>query len=331
MKQALTKVFQYYGPILDIIAKSSLKRKGQAFIVFDSEKSALEAVDEMTGFELYGKALKVSKAKTHSDETVKRKAADMFDEHKRKRLMQKGTLCHCDYAKHTLIVCRLQARRRRRESASQPCSHRREASRSKDGSCSRSRRIRTAEQDPLPAEHSPRRRRRRPHNHIRALRRLQGSSFGLGQVRGVRRIRKRAIRDYGKGGNGEYTDRRRRQANEGHIPAAVGYCVWIFACGFHDIMIPRSASARTMKMLSKCVFICCGAMLISIIGNFQMRQHLFRPQITHQHPLSSHYRSPAGPSTSQTTAISGVEAFTIRIGASIVVNRRTRPMSFPTK
>jgi RNA recognition motif-containing protein len=92
MKQALTKVFQYYGPILDIIAKSSLKRKGQAFIVFDSEKSALEAVEEMNGFELYGKVLKVNRAKTHSDETVKRKAADMFDEHKRKRLMQKGML-----------------------------------------------------------------------------------------------------------------------------------------------------------------------------------------------------------------------------------------------
>ncbi|KAL5118161.1 hypothetical protein ACEQ8H_003996 [Pleosporales sp. CAS-2024a] len=89
MKQALTRVFQYYGPILDIIAKSSLKRKGQAFIVFDSEKSALEAVEEMSGFEMYGKAIKVAKAKTHSDETVKRKAADMFDEHKRKRLMQK--------------------------------------------------------------------------------------------------------------------------------------------------------------------------------------------------------------------------------------------------
>jgi hypothetical protein len=210
----------------------------------------------MTGFELYGKALKVSKAKTHSDETVKRKAADMFDEHKRKRLMQKGALDQCNYANHRLIISRLQARRRRRESAIQPCSHRREASPSKDGSCSCSRRIRTAEQDSLPAEHSPRRRRRRPHDHIRALRRLQGSPFGLGQVCGFCRVRERAIRDYGKGGDGEYTDRRRRQANEGHIPTAVGYCIWIFACGFHDIMIPRSASARTMKMLSNCVFIC---------------------------------------------------------------------------
>ena len=91
MKEALTRVFQYYGPILDVIAKSSLKRKGQAFVVFDSEKSALDAVEEMNGFELYGKVLKVSRAKTHSDETVKRKAAEMFEEHKRKRLMLKGT------------------------------------------------------------------------------------------------------------------------------------------------------------------------------------------------------------------------------------------------
>lgn len=90
MKEALTRVFQYYGPILDIIAKSSLKRKGQAFIVFDSEKSALDAIEEMNGFELYGKVMKVSRAKTHSDETVKRKAAEMFEEHKRKRLMLKG-------------------------------------------------------------------------------------------------------------------------------------------------------------------------------------------------------------------------------------------------
>ncbi|RYN43205.1 hypothetical protein AA0113_g10461 [Alternaria arborescens] len=89
MKQALTRVFQYYGPILDVIAKSSLKRKGQAFIVFDSEKAALEAVEEMNGFEMYGKVMKVHRAKTHSDETVKRKAPELFDDHKRKRLTLK--------------------------------------------------------------------------------------------------------------------------------------------------------------------------------------------------------------------------------------------------
>lgn len=90
MKEALTLVFKHYGPILDIIAKSSLKRKGQAFIVFDKEQSVLNSVEEMNGFEMYGKAMRVSRAKTHSDETVKRKAPEIFDEHKRKRLMLKG-------------------------------------------------------------------------------------------------------------------------------------------------------------------------------------------------------------------------------------------------
>jgi U2 small nuclear ribonucleoprotein B'' len=97
MKQALTRVFQYYGPILDVIAKSSLKRKGQAFIVFDSEKAALEAVEEMNGFEMYGKVMKVHRAKTHSDETVKRKAAEMWEDHKRKRLMLKGMQPHSNF------------------------------------------------------------------------------------------------------------------------------------------------------------------------------------------------------------------------------------------
>lgn len=67
-----------------------MKRKGQAFIVFDSQKSALEAVEEMNGFEMYGKPMKVELAKTHSDETVKRKATEeQFEQHKRERLTLK--------------------------------------------------------------------------------------------------------------------------------------------------------------------------------------------------------------------------------------------------
>lgn len=89
LKEALGAAFKPYGPIVEIVAKSSLKRKGQAFIVFSDENSAQEAI-EMDGFELFGKPIKVALAKSHSDETVKRKAGDMFDEHKRKRLMLKG-------------------------------------------------------------------------------------------------------------------------------------------------------------------------------------------------------------------------------------------------
>lgn len=90
MKQCLTIVFRRYGTIIDIIAKTSVKRKGQAFVVFDSEKSSLESVEGMDGFTMFDKQIKVRRAKTHSDETVKRKAPELFEEHKRKRLMAKG-------------------------------------------------------------------------------------------------------------------------------------------------------------------------------------------------------------------------------------------------
>ena len=102
MKAALTVIFEYYGEIVEIVAKSSLKRKGQAFVVFNSEKSCLDAVEDMDGFELFGKFIRVARAKTHSDETIKRKAPDMFEEHKRKRLTQKG-MCYAFY----LIMCAL--------------------------------------------------------------------------------------------------------------------------------------------------------------------------------------------------------------------------------
>ncbi|PVH96026.1 hypothetical protein DM02DRAFT_632333 [Periconia macrospinosa] len=88
-KKLLARIFKVYGPILDIIMKSSLKRKGQAFIVFTSEEYARQAVEEMDEFPLHGKPMKVRLAKSHSDKTVQTKAADMFEEHKRKRLMIK--------------------------------------------------------------------------------------------------------------------------------------------------------------------------------------------------------------------------------------------------
>ncbi|KAF2258508.1 hypothetical protein CC78DRAFT_537738 [Lojkania enalia] len=90
LKEALSVIFKPYGTILDIVAKSSLKRKGQAFIVFDSQKSVLDAVEDMNGFELYGKAIRVAMAKTPSDETVLRKATqEDFEEHKKQRRIHK--------------------------------------------------------------------------------------------------------------------------------------------------------------------------------------------------------------------------------------------------
>lgn len=87
--------------------------------MFDSEKSCLDAVEEMNGFELFGKVMKVSRAKTHSDETIKRKAPEMFDEHKRKRLTQKGSYdlvppfvcCAADMSQTSSVRRRMRRRR----------------------------------------------------------------------------------------------------------------------------------------------------------------------------------------------------------------------------
>lgn len=93
--ESLRDIFSEYGNIIDIIAKKSLKRKGQAFIVYDSVDSAQNAIDEINGFELHGKQMNCEFAKTKSDATVEREgtAADL-EQHKRNRIAEKGH-SHC--------------------------------------------------------------------------------------------------------------------------------------------------------------------------------------------------------------------------------------------
>lgn len=68
---ALREVFEVFGNILDIVAKKSLKRRGQAFIVYDNVESAQEAMAELQGFDLFDKPMKLEYAKTRSDATIK--------------------------------------------------------------------------------------------------------------------------------------------------------------------------------------------------------------------------------------------------------------------
>lgn len=89
--ESLREIFAEYGNVIDIIAKGSLKRKGQAFVVFDSEESAQNAIDEVNGFELFDKQLSCDFAKTRSDATIKRVGTEEeLETHKRKRLAEKG-------------------------------------------------------------------------------------------------------------------------------------------------------------------------------------------------------------------------------------------------
>ncbi len=90
LKSALTEVFSEYGSIVDLVAKSNLKAKGQAFIVFESADAAARAIDEVNGFELFDKPMQLDFAKTRSDATVLREEGEPgLERWKRGRLAEK--------------------------------------------------------------------------------------------------------------------------------------------------------------------------------------------------------------------------------------------------
>lgn len=93
MKHALEEIFSEYGTILEVVAKTNLKAKGQAFIVFDNVDSATRAIEDINGFDLFEKPMVLDYAKTPSDATVQREGgSDELEAHKRRRLAEKGTL-----------------------------------------------------------------------------------------------------------------------------------------------------------------------------------------------------------------------------------------------
>ncbi|TKA33597.1 hypothetical protein B0A50_00433 [Salinomyces thailandicus] len=100
---ALREIFEEYGNIVDIIAKKSVRRKGQAFVVYDSIESAQEAIDELQGFDLFGQQMTLDFAKTKSDATVKREGGEeAFEAHKKHRLAEKERKQAFEAAKATV-------------------------------------------------------------------------------------------------------------------------------------------------------------------------------------------------------------------------------------
>ena len=91
MKEALIEIFSEYGNIIDLIARTNLKAKGQAFVVFDEVEAAQKAITEIQGFELFEKPMVLDFAKTKSDAIVMRTGSGSeLEAHKRKRLAEKG-------------------------------------------------------------------------------------------------------------------------------------------------------------------------------------------------------------------------------------------------
>lgn len=68
-----------------------MKRKGQAFIVYKDPASALQAIEDVQGFDLFGQEMHLELARSRSDATVKRVATeDDFETHKRRRKAERG-------------------------------------------------------------------------------------------------------------------------------------------------------------------------------------------------------------------------------------------------
>jgi U2 small nuclear ribonucleoprotein B'' len=90
LKETLRTIFSEYGNVIDIVAKTNLKAKGQAFVVFDNPESALNAIEDVQGFDLFDKPMHLALARTRSDASVLRTGNDEeFDAHKRRRMAEK--------------------------------------------------------------------------------------------------------------------------------------------------------------------------------------------------------------------------------------------------
>ncbi|KAJ4323166.1 hypothetical protein N0V84_004429 [Fusarium piperis] len=90
LTEALRTIFSEFGNVVDVVAKKNLKAKGQAFIVFDDPESAQSAIEEVDGFELFNKPMKVALARSRSDKTVEMNCSqEEFESHKRHRQAEK--------------------------------------------------------------------------------------------------------------------------------------------------------------------------------------------------------------------------------------------------
>ncbi|CAG1981127.1 unnamed protein product [Fusarium graminearum] len=88
---ALRTIFSEFGNVVDIVAKKNLRAKGQAFIVYDNAESAQEAIEEINGFDLFDKPMKLALARSRSDKTVELTGSqEELENHKRHRQAEKG-------------------------------------------------------------------------------------------------------------------------------------------------------------------------------------------------------------------------------------------------
>ncbi|KAF9161074.1 hypothetical protein BGX21_002603 [Mortierella sp. AD011] len=87
LKKSLRAIFGQYGDVLDIVAHSNVRMRGQAFVIFDNKDIATKALTEVQGFPLYGKPMVIQYSKNKSD--IHAKKDGEYEEHYKRRLAAK--------------------------------------------------------------------------------------------------------------------------------------------------------------------------------------------------------------------------------------------------
>ena len=72
LRKELASLFNPHGNVISILAGSSVKKRGQAWIVYDDIPSAERAMAALQGHNFHGKAMRVAFAKAKSDIIAKR-------------------------------------------------------------------------------------------------------------------------------------------------------------------------------------------------------------------------------------------------------------------
>ncbi len=67
MKRVLHACFSQFGRILDVVVMSKFRLRGQAWVVFENVPAATLALQQLQGFPLYGKPMRIQYAREKSD------------------------------------------------------------------------------------------------------------------------------------------------------------------------------------------------------------------------------------------------------------------------
>ncbi|KAG0361708.1 hypothetical protein BGZ54_008996 [Gamsiella multidivaricata] len=94
LKKSLRTIFGQYGEVLDIVAHSNIRMRGQAFVIFGDKDVATKAMSEVQGFPLYGKPMVIqySKKKFANEFKPKKRQAMLFAKQQQKMQEQQRIL-----------------------------------------------------------------------------------------------------------------------------------------------------------------------------------------------------------------------------------------------